>query len=192
MSKLDAVTVRRIAAEAGVSPALVGLLQVLRRMEGLMGAGVVLLHDWNAGWLSGPRFLVLGHVGRVTGRRYRTVLEVIRTGPASGEVIVIAPLGRASHWYRNLQAQPTVDVAVGRRRFQASHRDLDERQAAAVLTDYERRHRWVGRVHNGVLSRAGGWRYDGSEDARRRLARQCPMVALRPVDDQGGPPGQSG
>jgi len=32
------------------------------------------------------------------------MLEVIGTGPAPGEVIVIAGLGRSADWYRNVQA----------------------------------------------------------------------------------------
>jgi deazaflavin-dependent oxidoreductase (nitroreductase family) len=161
-------------------------------MERLLGAVVVLLHDRNLGWLSGRRLLVLGHVGRVTGRRYRTVLEVIGPARASGEVIVMAGLGRRSNWYRNLRAQPIVEVAVGRRHFQANHRQLDEREASAVLADYERRNRWAGRyLHRLLVSRVWGWRYDGSEDARQRLARDCPLVALRSLDGQGVRDGQS-
>jgi hypothetical protein len=41
-----------------------------------------LLYDWHAGWLLGRRFLRLTHRGRRSGRRYRTVLEVVGTGRA--------------------------------------------------------------------------------------------------------------
>jgi len=63
-----------------------------------------LLYDCNVGWLLGHRFLRLTHTGRQSGRRYQTMLEVIGTGPAPGEVIVIAGLGRSADWYRNVQA----------------------------------------------------------------------------------------
>jgi deazaflavin-dependent oxidoreductase (nitroreductase family) len=76
-----------------------------------------LLYDWHAGWLLGHRFLRLTHLGRRSGRRYRTMLEVVGTGQAPGEVVVVAGLGRSADWFRNLQAGRGVEVAIGRRRF---------------------------------------------------------------------------
>ena len=138
------------------------------------------LYDWNAGWLLGHRFLRLTHVGRRSGRHYRTVLEVIGTGPAPEEVIVIAGLGRSADWYRNLQAHPAVEVAIARQRFRPTHRFLGEQEAIEVLAEYERRNRWVAPLVHWVLSWLVGWEYDGREDARRRLAHELPLVALRP------------
>ena len=61
---------------------------VARRMARLPSR----LYDWRLGWLLGHRFLRLTHVGRRSGRRYRTVLEVV--GHAEpGEVVVV---GRVS------------------------------------------------------------------------------------------------
>jgi deazaflavin-dependent oxidoreductase (nitroreductase family) len=139
-----------------------------------------LLYDWNAGWLLGHRFLRLTHVGRRSGRRYRTVLEVIGTGSAPGEVIVMAGSGPSADWYRNLQAHPAIEVAIARRRFEPAHRVLAESEAAAVLADYERRNRWATPVVRRVLTWLVGWEYDGTEEARRRLARELPLVAFRP------------
>ncbi|MDQ6838102.1 MAG: nitroreductase family deazaflavin-dependent oxidoreductase [Actinomycetota bacterium] len=139
------------------------------------------LYDWNAGWLLGERFLRLTHIGRRSGRRYQTVLEVIATGSAPGEVIVAAGLGREADWYRNLKAQPAVEVAVGRRRFIPVHRILNEAEAAAALADYQRHNRWAMPVVRRMLSWLVGWDYDGSNDALRLLARQLPLVAFRPT-----------
>ena len=144
------------------------------------------LYAWNAGWLLGQRFLLLTHVGRRTGRLHRTVLEVIGTRPAGGEFLVVAGLGRSANWYRNLQAGPAVEVAVGRRRFRPGHRTLSEGEAIAAFAAYERRNRLVTPVVRVVLSWLVGWRYDGSDYARRRLARELPVVAFRPADNQAG------
>ncbi|MEJ3653504.1 nitroreductase family deazaflavin-dependent oxidoreductase [Actinomycetes bacterium KLBMP 9759] len=138
------------------------------------------LYAADLGWLLGNRFLCLTHIGRRSGRRHRTVLEVIATEPGTGEVLVIAALGPSSDWYRNIQANPAVEVTVGRHRFVPAHRTLDEPEAAAVLAGYERRNRWLAPVLRPVLSRLLGWRYDGSTTARRRMAQQLPVVALRP------------
>jgi deazaflavin-dependent oxidoreductase (nitroreductase family) len=146
-----------------------------------------LLYDHNVGWLLGHRFLRLTHVGRRSGRRYQTMLEVIGTGPAADEVIVIAGFGRSADWYRNLLAHPAAEVAIGRHRYPPVHRTLDEREAVAVLADYERRNRWVTPVLRRVLSWLVVWHYDGSDDARRRLVRELPVVAFRPARDANRP-----
>lgn len=138
------------------------------------------LYDWNAGWLLGHRFLRLTHVGRRSGRSYQTMLEVVGAGPAPGEVIVIAGLGRSADWYRNVQAQPPTEVAIGRDRFPPVYRILDPAEAVAVLDDYERHHRWAAPVIRRVLTWLVGWDYDSSPDARRRLVHELPLVAFRP------------
>lgn len=142
-----------------------------------------LLYEWNLGWLLGRRFLLLTHVGRRSGRCYQAVLEIIGAGQMSGEVLVVAGLGTTSDWYLNVQAQPGIEVAVGRRRFRPICRTLDEREAEAALADYERRNRWLAPVVHGMLSWLIGWRYDGTLSARRRLVNELPLVAFRPADD---------
>jgi len=140
-----------------------------------------LLYDCNVGWLLGHRFLRLTHTGRQSGRRYQTMLEVIGTGPAPGEVIVIAGLGRSADWYRNVQARPATEVAIGRHRFRPLHRALDENEAAVVVADYERRNRWLTPLIRQVLSWLVGWHYDGSNEARQQLVYELPLVAFRPA-----------
>jgi len=139
----------------------------------------VRLYDYDLGWLLG-RFACVTHVGRKSGRRYRTVLEVIGQTPATGEIRVVAGMGPESDWYRNVQANPAVEIVVGRRRFAPAHRVLDESEAADVVADYERRNRWILPIVHRVLSRLLGWRYDGSEAARHRMVRQLPVMAFRP------------
>lgn len=138
------------------------------------------LYDWNVGL--GPRqpFLRVVHVGRRTGRTYRTVLEVIGGQQATGEVIVMAGFGPSADWFRNIRNRPAVEMAVGWRRFRPQHRILSEPEACEVLGAYERRHRLVAPLVGHVLSRLVGWPDDGSTDARRRIVRELPMVAFRP------------
>jgi deazaflavin-dependent oxidoreductase (nitroreductase family) len=156
------------------------------RSETRLGAVVRLLfsaptrlYDRNLGWLLGRRFLCLTHVGRRSGRRYRTVLEVV--GAKADEFYVIAGFGPSSDWYRNIQAAQPVEVVVGRRRFRPACRWPDESEAAAVVADYEHRNRAITPVVRFLLGKLLGWRYDGSRTARQRLVRQLPMVAIRPA-----------
>jgi deazaflavin-dependent oxidoreductase (nitroreductase family) len=143
-----------------------------------------LLYRSHAGWLLGRRFLLLTHVGRRSGRQYHTVLEIIGSSPASGEVIVIAARGGSADWYRNVQVQPAVEVVVGRHRFRPVDRRLDELEAVTVLAAYERRNRWLTPVVRRALSWLVGWPYDGSDGARRRLVHELPVVGFHP-DETG-------
>ena len=151
---------------------------VARRVSRVPGR----LYDWHLGWLLGHRFLRLTHVGRRSGRRYRTVLEVVGPGPRPGEVVVMAGFGHAADWFRNIQALPPVEVAIGLERFRPEARVLGEQEAAAVLAGYERRNRLLAPVVRRVLSWLVGWQYDGSAAARDRLVEQLPLVAFRRAD----------
>jgi deazaflavin-dependent oxidoreductase (nitroreductase family) len=136
------------------------------------------LYDWHAGWLLGHRFLRLTHLGRTSGRRYQTVVEVLTTDPIAGEVMVMAGFGRTTDWLRNIQAHPAVEITLGRQRFRPVHRILDEDDAAAVLADYEHHNRLITPIVRRVLSGLVGWTYDGGDDARHRLVRELPVIAF--------------
>lgn len=140
------------------------------------------LYDCHAGWILGRRFLRLTHIGRRSGRRYQTMLEVIGENRTTGEVIVIAGLGRSANWYRNLQTHGAAEVAIGCERFAPRHRQLPEPEASTVLADYERRNRLIVPIVRRVLSWLVGWRYDGTDTARRRLVAELPVIGLRPAD----------
>lgn len=132
------------------------------------------------GWLLGRRFLMLTHVGRRSGRRYETVLEVVGRPPGTGEYIVLAGLGRSADWLRNVRAGGAEQVTVGTHRFSPTVRELDEDEAAAVLADYERHNRLAAPVVRAVFSRLVGWRYTGTDADRGRLVRELPLVAFSP------------
>jgi deazaflavin-dependent oxidoreductase (nitroreductase family) len=126
---------------------------------------------------------MLTHRGRRTGRLHRTVLEVLQWDPAAREAVVMVALGKRAQWYRNLVEGGAVEVAVARDRWRPELRRLGVDQAASVLAGYERRNRLVAPIVRRVLSRLAGFRYDGSDSARRKLAETLPIVGLRRADD---------
>ena len=65
------------------------------------------LYDWRLGWLLGHRFIRLSHTGRHSGRPYQAMLEVLRIDHTTEEIVVVAGLGRATDWLRNLEAGGT-------------------------------------------------------------------------------------
>ncbi len=138
------------------------------------------LYRHGLGFLLGRRFLRLTHVGRRSGRRYTTVLEVVDCHPAVPELVVVSGFGARADWLRNLQAGGPAEVTVGRATFQADHRTLGIDEAVAVVAEYERCNRMIGPILRRALSWLLGWHYDGTRDARRRMAEQLPLVALHP------------
>src|SRR6201997_2705366 len=90
----------------------------------------VYLYRWKCGRLLGHRFLLLIHVGRRTGLRRHTVLEVIEYRPEGPEAIVMSAFGPNADWLRNIEATPGPQVVIGSQRFTAAHRILNEEEAA--------------------------------------------------------------
>ncbi len=140
----------------------------------------VYLYRWGCGRLLGKRFLLLTHIGRRTGLPHQTVLEVVEYREDGPEVVVMSGFGPNSDWLRNIEATPDSEVVIGSQRFVATHRILDEGEAVRVFRGYEQRNRFIAPIVCWVLSRLVGWRYDGSENDRRRLVEQLPLIAFRP------------
>jgi deazaflavin-dependent oxidoreductase (nitroreductase family) len=92
------------------------------------------------GFLMGSRVLMLEHIGRRSGARRYAILEVVDQ-PAPGRYVVASGFGERSQWLRNVRANPSVRVSVGRQRSRpATARPLDPAEAQAALREYARKH----------------------------------------------------
>ncbi len=140
----------------------------------------VYLYRWRLGWLFGKRLLLLTHIGRRSGLRRQTVLEVVEYRKEGPEAVVANGFGRDSDWLRNIEARPGEEVTVGSQHFVASHRFLGEEEAMTVIQGYERRNRFIAPIVRRGFSWLLGWQYRGGESDRRRLVRQVPLLAFRP------------
>ncbi len=140
----------------------------------------VYLYRCRLGWLLGHRFILLTHIGRRTGLRRQTVLEVVEYRKAGPEVVVVNGFGRESDWIRNIEARGGEEVTVATQHFAASHRFLGEEEAVNVIRGYEHRNRFMAPIVRVALSWLLGWPYHGSDDDRRRMVRQLPLIAFRP------------
>jgi deazaflavin-dependent oxidoreductase (nitroreductase family) len=140
----------------------------------------VYLYRWHLGWLFGHRLLQLTHIGRRTGLRRETVLEVVEYREQGPEVVVVNGFGRDCDWVRNIEAGPGAEVTVGSQHFVASHRFLAAEEAAGVIEGYERRNRFMAAIVRRGFSWLLGWQYHGGENDRRRLVAQIPLIAFRP------------
>jgi deazaflavin-dependent oxidoreductase (nitroreductase family) len=143
--------------------------------------GPVYLYRWHLGWLLGHRCLLLTHIGRRSGLARHTVLEVVEYRRDGPEVIVVNGFGRESDWVRNIEAKGGEEVTVGLQHFRASHRFLEENEAAQVMQAYERRNRFISPLVHRGLSWLVGWDYHGSDAERHRLVSQLSLIAFRPA-----------
>ncbi len=134
------------------------------------------LYRWHLGWLLDHRFLLLTHLGRKSGRRRQTVLEVVHYDPMTKECIVMAGYGAQSDWYRNILAHPAVEVQVGRRRYTPRQRMLSAEETLHQLEVYQQRHPRAFRAFMNFI----GYTYDGTPEALEALSKILQGVALQP------------
>ncbi|HEV2098867.1 MAG TPA: nitroreductase family deazaflavin-dependent oxidoreductase [Stellaceae bacterium] len=148
----------------------------------------VFFYRWRCGWLLGHRFLLLVHIGRRTGLRRCTVLEVAEYRENGPELVVVSAFGRRADWLRNIEASPHPEVITGSQHFTSTYRILGADEAVRVLAGYQHRNRLIAPIIRLGFSWLLGWKFDGSQEHRRRLAAQLPFVAFRPRLQQSGNP----
>ncbi len=136
----------------------------------------VWLYRLGLGGLLGTRFLLLVHTGRKSGKKHRTVLEVIRHDKVTHTFVVAAGFGPKSDWYRNLRVNTQVTICSGRHCWDVVATFLSPEQAGDEMLDYARRHPLALRL----LFRFMGLRYDGSQASVRALGDMLPMVSFQP------------
>jgi deazaflavin-dependent oxidoreductase (nitroreductase family) len=133
--------------------------------------------------LFGHRFLLLTHIGRRTGKRFQTVLEVLEYRSGSREAVVMSGFGRNADWLRNIATTDSAEIDIASEHFRVASRFLDEDEAMSVMSGYEHRNRFILPIVRSVLSGLLGWRYTGTEEQRRKLVRILPLIAFRPRSD---------
>jgi deazaflavin-dependent oxidoreductase (nitroreductase family) len=118
---------------------------------------------WTHGFgrLLGRWFLLLEHRGRKTGRRHRTVLEVVARDDQSGKVFAASGFGRASNGFRNLEADPHATIETAGRRTAVKAHVLDPEERERVFARYRRQHPWRRRFFERRLGPAFPWSASG-------------------------------
>lgn len=126
------------------------------------------------GRVLGQRFLILTHVGRKTGRVFRTPLEVVDARRGESWTVV-AGWGNPPSWYLNVVAAPPPSVRVAGRTYVRPGREvLSADEAATVLHDYASRYPRAARV----LCRVLAWPPPSAESFRL-VAQHVPLVRFR-------------
>jgi deazaflavin-dependent oxidoreductase (nitroreductase family) len=129
------------------------------------------------GWVFGGRFLMLTHIGRVTGEQRNVVLEVVRNDAQNDAFYVASGWGEKSDWLLNIQKDPNVNVQFKRGSFPAVAERLSVEDAELEMLDYGRRHPAALKQ----LARIMGFRIESTEAAYRELGRHVPVIRLQAV-----------
>jgi hypothetical protein len=98
---------------------------------------------------------------------HETVLEVLLHDPATRESVVLSARGEKADWYRNVGATAALEVRTGGQRYVPEQRFVAPEENHAVISEYARRHPLAFRV----FARVFGYPLDGTESARRGIAR---------------------
>jgi deazaflavin-dependent oxidoreductase (nitroreductase family) len=139
----------------------------------------LILYRLGLGRLLGKRFLLLTHVGRKSGKVYRSVLAVLKFDPSTGEIYAVSPWS-ASNWYRNIQAAPAREVETGDVRYAPAQRALSPEEIAALFVTFRREHP----VFSRMVARIPGWKIDSTYAEFLALARTLRGMAFQPQKEQ--------
>jgi deazaflavin-dependent oxidoreductase (nitroreductase family) len=91
------------------------------------------LYESGKGWLVGWLILLLRHTGRRSGKAYATPMQYEQIGDS---YYVGSARGPRADWFRNVEANPHVEVAVGRRRFKALAEAVTDPLRVADFLEY--------------------------------------------------------
>jgi deazaflavin-dependent oxidoreductase (nitroreductase family) len=149
-----------------------GLSRFLYRMP-------IALYRMGLGALMGGRFIHLIHIGRKSGLKRETVIEVVEYDAREDVYYLASGWGEGSDWYRNVLTTPEVNAQVGGRRFHGSAEKIDKEAAAELLSRYGKRHPRPLQT----LARVMGYRIEPNDTDYRALGSEIPVVAIHVEDE---------
>jgi deazaflavin-dependent oxidoreductase (nitroreductase family) len=135
----------------------------------------LMLYRFRLGWLLGKRFMQITHVGRRSGKTYRSVLAVLKFDGKTNEIYAISAW-KGSDWYYNIQASPALQVETGFIHYAPSQRTLSAEEITDAFMEYRRQHPLFSRM----ICRIPGWKWDSSYEEFLALARNLRGVAFTP------------
>ena len=134
------------------------------------------LYRLRLGGLLGHRFLLLTHIGRVSGQPRTAVLEVVKYNPKTNTHFVASGFGEKSQWFQNITVTPEVTIQVGNNSFLAVAERLPVDEAEEIFRDYHNRH--PNAIKN--LGKLIGYNIGDDEEKLITFMRTIPIVAFFP------------
>ena len=135
----------------------------------------LILYHLHLGWTLGKRFMRITHVGRHSGKVYKTILAVLKFDEKTQEIYAVSAW-KGSDWYYNIQASPALQVETGLIRYVPSQRTLTAEEITPAFLEYRKQHPIFSRM----ICRIPGWKWDSTYDEFLELARTLHGVAFTP------------
>ena len=150
-----------------------------RKPQGILRFGLrfpILLYHLRLGGLFGKRFLLLTHIGRKSGRKLETVIEIVHYDEQMGSYYVASGWGTKADWYLNLRKNPIARIMVGKQVFPVQAFFLSEEDSAQELLNYAKRYHFAFKELSYMMT---GKRLDGNEESCRQLAQSVPIIRFQ-------------
>ena len=124
--------------------------------------------------------MLLTTTGRKTGRPRTTAISFM---PLDDRLVVFSGWGTSSNWYRNVRANPSVTVRVGRRLFQGTAELVpDPERRTQLMLEMQKRSTSCGppRVTRGILKALRLFDYEGEISLAAAQGPDLPVLEIRP------------
>lgn len=138
----------------------------------------LLLHKLGlSGWerLIGAQWMLITTIGRKTGKRRQTMVDVMDYNKTTDTYYIEAAYGERADWYKNIQSNPIFEAQVGRRKFKACAGTLSNEGAGDLLVQFYRQKPAYTRS---VMAMAGMKFKDETE--LRELGKNLMLLAVKP------------
>ena len=126
------------------------------------------------GGLLGKRFLLLNHIGRVSGQPRQAVIEVVKIDFETNTYYSVSGFGEKAHWFQNIMHTPDVTIQVGNRKMPAHAERILLEDGKAILIEYSKKHPAALRELSKILNIP----YDGTLESIHAMAKVLPVVAF--------------
>jgi deazaflavin-dependent oxidoreductase (nitroreductase family) len=118
--------------------------------------------------------MFLTTIGRKTGKPHSVVVDVVKHD--KDIYFINSGWGLKSDWFRNLIANPNVQVQVSRRKFRGKAVVLPSEEAGDILVEFISQHPNYVRLMMKII----GLEIKFNEEEIRSLVSAMPIVAIRP------------
>lgn len=132
------------------------------------------LYRLGLGGLFGKRFLLLNHIGRVSGQPRQAVLEIVAFDAQTNTYYVVSGFGEKAQWFQNVMKMPKVNIQVGYQKVSAHAQRLPIDDGERIFQDYSQNHPTALRE----LTRIINIPYDGNPESIREMAKVLPVIAF--------------
>ena len=122
--------------------------------------------------------MFLTTIGRKTGKPHKVVVDVVKHDKDNDVYYVNAGFGLKSDWFRNLIANPNVQMQVSNRKFDGKAMVLPLKEAGDILVEFIRQHPYYVRL----MMRIIGIEIKLNEEENRSLVSELPIVAIKPLN----------